>query len=88
LNSELTPEFLDLFGKLPGKIKELAAKNYRIWKENSNHPGLNFKKVKGTDNIYSIRIGLYYRALGTLKSKDTIIWFWIGSHGDYDRLIK
>jgi hypothetical protein len=28
-----------------------------------------------------------YRALG-VKEGDEIIWFWIGSHADYDRLLS
>jgi hypothetical protein len=44
------------------------------------------KRVHEHNPIYSVRIGLHYRALG-LKEDDTIIWFWIGSHAEYDKLI-
>jgi hypothetical protein len=27
-----------------------------------------------------------YRALG-VRRDDTIVWFWIGSHADYDKLL-
>ncbi len=37
--------------------------------------------------IYSVRIGLDYRALG-VREGDDIVWFWIGSHADYDRLVS
>jgi len=47
---------------------------------------LQFKKLEGEDNIYSIRIGLEYRALGAMR-KDRIVWYWIGSHSEYDRLV-
>jgi len=49
------------------------------------HPGLQFKKLEGEDDIYSARIGLEYRALAVMK-KDRIVWYWIGSHSEYDRL--
>jgi hypothetical protein len=55
-------------------------------KENPAHPGLHFKKLEGEEDIYSARIGLDYRALAVMK-KDRIVWYWIGSHSDYDRLI-
>jgi hypothetical protein len=42
--------------------------------------------MKGTDDIYSARIGLGYRALAVVQ-KDRIVWYWIGSHSNYDRLI-
>jgi hypothetical protein len=38
------------------------------------------------DDIYSARISLDYRALAVLKG-DRIIWYWIGSHAEYDRLV-
>jgi hypothetical protein len=50
------------------------------------HPSLRFKKVNQLENVYSVRIGLGYRALGILKGS-VVTWFWIGSHADYDRLI-
>jgi hypothetical protein len=52
----------------------------------SSHPSLRFKLVHPTRPIYSVRIGLGYRALG-VRDADTIVWFWIGSHDDYDRLL-
>jgi len=48
---------------------------------------LSFKKVDDEANLYSVRIGIGYRAVGKLDG-DQIIWFWIGSHGDYDRLLR
>ena len=59
---------------------------YRIFQANPAHPSLQFKRVEGEDDIYSVRVGLGYRALGVLK-KDRIVWYWIGSHSEYDRLI-
>ena len=40
-----------------------------------------------TRPIYSVRIGLGYRALG-VREADEIVWFWIGSHADYDQLLS
>ena len=51
------------------------------------NPALHFKKVHPKKPIYSVRIGLHYRALGT-KAGDEIVWFWIGSHAEYDRLVS
>jgi hypothetical protein len=48
---------------------------------------LQFKRIDPQDPIYSVRVGRKYRALGWLES-DTIIWFWIGSHADYDAWLK
>lgn len=86
--SELSLDFVECFRKLPENIKDLARKNYKIWKQDPHHPGLNFKKIHTSENIHSIRIGIKWRALGILKDNNTMIWFWIGSHKDYDSLIK
>jgi hypothetical protein len=34
-----------------------------------------------------VRIGLGWRALGLLQG-DVMIWFWIGPHAEYDRLVE
>jgi hypothetical protein len=37
--------------------------------------------------VYSIRVGIGWRAMGVIDN-DGIIWFWIGSHTDYEKLIN
>ena len=37
--------------------------------------------------IYSVRIGKGYRAVGQ-RDKKGILWFWIGSHAEYDKLLS
>lgn len=59
---------------------------YALFRANPSHPSLRFKKVDNQENVYSVRIGLGYRALGVL-SASSVTWFWIGSHDEYDRLI-
>ena len=73
-----------MYDKLPAEIKEQADKNYRLLKENSNHPSLHFKKI---EKYYSVRVSLRFRALG-IEAEDGIVWFWIGTHAEYDKLLK
>lgn len=87
MNSRLTDEFVALFAKLPNSVQKQARKNYRLWRANPSHPGLHFKRIHGQDKIYSVRVGLGWRALGLVEG-DTIHWFWIGSHADYDKFLK
>ena len=75
------------FRALPESIKEQARKSYRLWRANPYHPGLHFKRVHPKEPLYSVRVGLGWRALGVLED-DSVTWLWIGSHADYDRLIK
>lgn len=71
---------------LPEPVRSRAQRAYRLFQRDPSHPGLNFKKVDETNNIYSARIGRGYRALGQMDGLE-IVWFWIGPHHDYDRLI-
>jgi hypothetical protein len=52
-----------------------------------SHPSLQFKRVHAKEPIYSVRIGLGWRAVG-VRSDDTVVWFWIGSHAEYDKLLS
>ena len=86
IKSRTTRRFWRLFSDLPLDVQRDAERAYRLFQSNPAHPGLQFKKLEGEDDIYSIRIGLEYRALAVMK-KDRVIWYWIGSHDDYDRLV-
>jgi hypothetical protein len=79
-----SPAFWKAYQSLPDQVRALADKNYTLLKENPQHPSLNFKKV---GRFWSVRVGLRYRALAT-ESDGDLIWFWIGSHADYDALIR
>jgi len=86
VNSQLTEDFLACFVTLPDEVKEQARRCYRLWRDNPSHPSLHFKRIHGHENLYSVRVGLGWRALGLLEG-NLISWFWIGSHADYDSLI-
>jgi len=72
--------FWKQFETLPEEVRKLAEKNYRLLKLDERHPSLNLKKI---DDVWSVRVGLHYRALG-VDASDGILWFWIGSHAEYD----
>ena len=57
-----------------------------LFKANPNHPSLRFKRVHSTEPIYSVRININYRAVG-VSEKGEIVWFWVGTHAKYDKLI-
>ena len=86
MQSRTTRQFWRLFSELPFDAQQNAKRVYRLFQSNPAHPGLQFKKLEGEDNVYSARIGLDYRALAVMK-KDRIVWYWIGSHSEYDRLV-
>ncbi|MCZ2342049.1 MAG: hypothetical protein LC104_09680 [Bacteroidales bacterium] len=87
MNSRVTDDFVACFTALPVEVREQARRAYRRWRVDPSHPGLRFKPIRGQEGLYSVRIGRGWRALGRLDD-DTITWFWIGSHADYDDLIS
>lgn len=86
MRSYTTRQFRRLFSSLPRSVQYQARQAYRLFREDSGHPGLHFKRVHDVPPIYSARVGIGYRAVGVLDG-DTIAWFWIGSHANYDRLL-
>ncbi|HYJ04618.1 MAG TPA: hypothetical protein VEX43_05760 [Chthoniobacterales bacterium] len=48
-------------------------------------PPLQFKPLLA--NVWSVRIGPSYRALAR-RAGDLIVWFWIGTHEEYNNLVQ
>jgi hypothetical protein len=86
VNSVITAGFRALLGQLPDSVRQQASRTYALWRVDPHHPSLQFKRVSQRQPIYSARVGLGYRVLG-LWEGDTITWFWIGSHAEYDTLL-
>jgi hypothetical protein len=86
LKHTASTRFWQCFERLPSEIQSLARKNYALLRTDSTHPSLQFKPLGG-GKIFSVRVGLHYRALG-VPVQGGIHWFWIGSHADYDRLVS
>ena len=86
MNSRTTRRFRRLLAALPEQIQHQAAEAYMRFQADPWHPSLRFKPLAGRD-LYSVRIGRDYRALGQLD-QEGITWVWIGSHADYDREVQ
>ena len=79
-----TSRFWTCFANLSEDVQNVARKNYALLKDNPQHPSLRFKKV-GT--FWSARVGLTHRALA-VEDEDGFIWVWIGTHDEYQRMIR
>jgi hypothetical protein len=86
VNSRLTEDFLFCYSRLPETVRAQARRAYRLWRADPAHPGIQFKRVHTTEPIFSARVGLGWRALGLLEG-NTVAWFWIGSHAEYDGIV-
>lgn len=87
MKSKATPRFWKCYAELPATIKKQTKEAYKIFIDNPYHPGLHFKKIHSNQPIFSVRITKDYRAIGVFNN-DEIVWFWIGSHSEYDKLIR
>ena len=85
--SRATERFWKAFASLPPHVQRKAREAYQLWQQNPHHPGLQFKQVHTREPIYSVRVGIGWRAVG-VKSDNTMVWFWIGSHAEYDQLLS
>ena len=87
MKSRRTLSFRVAFDRLPSNIQVEAREAYRLFVRNPDHPSLRFEKKHTKRPIWSARINREYRVLGVIEG-DTIIWFWIGPHDQYERLLK
>ena len=87
MNSRTTRRFRELLAALPAHVRQQARDAYQLFRQNPSHPGLRFKKIHPDPPIYSARVGIGYRAVGALHG-DIVVWFWIGSHAAYDKLLE
>ena len=86
MKSRTTQRFRKALAALPDEVQEQARSAYRQFIRDPQHPGLRFKSVHPSQPIYSARVGRGHRALGILEG-DTVIWYWIGSHAEYDYML-
>jgi hypothetical protein len=86
MTSKASRRFWKLYSALPEAAKRLANKNYRLWRDNAGHPSLDFKRLGGHGERFSIRVGDHYRALGR-KTEHGVEWVWIGTHEEYNKLV-
>ena len=87
MTSSVTQEFRQRLARLPAAIQSQAARVYALWRSDPYHNSLQFKRVSQRQPIYSVRVGLGYRALG-LREDEHLYWFWIGPHAEYDELLR
>jgi len=84
MKSRASSKFWKAFKNLPPDIQRIAAKQYRLWVDDSSHTSLQFKRIH---SYWSCRVTDSYRALAIIDG-DTTIWFWIGPHAEYDHILR
>ena len=70
--------------ELPAQAQELAFQKYALFRKDPYHPSLGFKR---RGDAWTVEIGRSYRAIA-YRSEDRLVWFWIGSHEDYNNVLR
>lgn len=83
--SRTTADFWVCFNALPPDIQVQSREKFRLWQQDAFNATLHFKPLIG--DVWSVRVNQNYRALGRRRGQ-LIAWFWIGSHAEYDQLLK
>ena len=78
-----SPRFWTCYRQLPEDVRRLADESYQLLRRDPKHPSLHFKKL---GRFWSARVGLHYRVLA-VEHGEVMVWFWIGTHAEYNRLI-
>lgn len=84
MKSQTLPSFWETYARLGKSLRTRARKTFELWSENPFHPSLHFKCINAQENIWAVRVSLGYRALGVMEA-DTVTWFWVGSHTEYEK---
>jgi len=87
MKSSTSERFWKCYATLPREVRRRARDAYALFGKDPYYPSLHFKRIHSTRPIFSVRVSMDYRAVGIVEG-DEITWFWIGSHADYDNLLK
>ena len=83
MNHRASPDFWEAYRQLPVAVQKAADAAFELLVANPRHPSLRLKKV---NTFWSARVGLAYRAIA-VEASDGLVWFWIGTHAAYDKLM-
>lgn len=86
MTSRTSSDFRRDLARLSPAIRRQVRDAYRLFSQNPQHPSLKFKKLAPHDDLWSVRINNSYRAIGRYRG-NVLLWFFVGSHADYDKLI-
>jgi hypothetical protein len=87
VKSVASRNFWNLYHALPARVREEAKEAFRLFRQNAAHPGLSFERLRCDPESWSVRITQGFRAVGW-KRQDTMVWYWIGSHADFDKKFR
>lgn len=85
MKHQASPRFWRCYEALPKAVRDQADRPYALLKQDPSHPSLHLKTI---GRFRSVRVGLRHRALAIEAGEETLLWVWIGTHAEYDQLLK
>jgi plasmid maintenance system killer protein len=86
-----TAESHRLLESLPTSVRRNAEAAFQMFLASPDHPALrrhplqDIHRGRHRAESWSVSVNIQYRAIYVVDG-DTNVWYWIGSHADYDRL--
>ena len=83
-------QFREQLSVLPAEVIELTKKAARFFHDNTSHRSLRHhelkptKKGQHTAGSFSVSVNMQYRAIYVVANDGVNVWYWIGTHADYD----
>ena len=84
MNHYTTAGFWECYARLSEAVQRVVDRHYELLRADHRHPSLHLKRV---GRLWSVRAGSGYRALAA-DGPDGLVWFWIGPHDEYERLLS
>jgi hypothetical protein len=71
-----------MLSRVAGVNSSVGGQEFRV---TPREPTASFVALQKVGRFWSAGIGMHYRALA-VESGEDLVWFWIGTHAQYDRL--
>ena len=84
MKSRTSRSFWQLYEALPASVQAQSRQAYALFTANPDHTSLNFKKLNGPGERWSVRLGGEYRAVCQRDGAE-VTWFWIGTRQSFGK---
>ena len=82
-----TSQFIRMQERLPDNVKRMASEKFELFKSNSSHPSLRFKRMEISPDHWEVSVSMDYRAVCT-RDGETFTWIFIGKHREFDKRFR
>ncbi len=83
-----------MFDRLPANVQEIARQAFQRFREDPASAALEHRALKDTDRgqhrdgSFKVSITYRYRAIYVVDHQtNTNVWYWVGSHEDYNNFV-